>query len=81
LIVNKAGKRFPIDYTLDLLETMVDPESFFRINRKVLIDINAIDKVTSYFNGRLKINNTLLEGEAGIVSRERVNDFKLWLDR
>ncbi len=54
---------------------------FFRINRKVLININAIDKVTSYFNGRLKINNSLIEGEAGIVSRERVNDFKLRLDR
>ncbi len=28
LIVNKAGKRFPIDYTLDVLETMIDPECF-----------------------------------------------------
>jgi DNA-binding LytR/AlgR family response regulator len=81
LLVTQAGKRYPVDYTLDQLETLVDPKLFFRINRKVLIHINAVQKISSYFNSRLKINSSLLDEEATIVSRERVNDFKFWLDK
>ncbi len=75
------GKRFMVDYTLDQLESLVSPESFFRINRKVLIHINSVQKVSSYFNSRLKINYKDLQEEDGIVSRERVSDFKKWLDK
>lgn len=81
LLVTQAGKRYPVDYTLDQLETLIDPKLFFRINRKVLIHINAVQKVSSYFNSRLKINSSLLDEDATIISRERVNDFKLWLDK
>ena len=72
--------RYPIDYTLDELETMLQTKDFFRINRKVIINIKYIEKVENHFNGRLCIHTKLLEGEARIVSRERVNDFKKWLD-
>jgi len=75
------NKRYVIDYTLDNLETLISPETFFRINRKVLINISSIQKVSSYFNGRLKLNLDSLKEEDGIVSRERVNDFKAWLDK
>lgn len=81
LLVSNSGKRFPVDYTLDQLEELVGTETFFRINRKVLICINAIQKVSSYFNSRLKITANLLEDEAAVVSRERVNEFKQWLDK
>lgn len=81
LLVNTGGKRYPVDYTLDQLETLVAPDQFFRINRKVLISINAVHKVSSYFNSRLKVNSELLDDEAAVVSRERVNDFKQWLDK
>lgn len=81
LMVTSSGKRYPIDYTLDQLEGVVSPDLFFRINRKVLISINSIQKVSSYFNSRLKINSDILEEDAAIVSRERVNDFKTWLDK
>lgn len=80
LLVNESGKRYSIDYTLDQLENLVDPNLFFRINRKVIISLNAIQKVNTYFNSRLKINSTQLEDDACIVSRDRVNDFKKWLD-
>jgi DNA-binding LytR/AlgR family response regulator len=75
------SKRYMIDYTLDTLETMVSPDTFFRINRKVIIHIATIKKINSYFNGRLKINSNTLGEEDGIVSRERVQDFKAWLDK
>ncbi len=81
IMVTSNGKRYPVDFTLDQLEEVVSPDIFFRINRKVLININAIQKVSSYFNSRLKITTDNLDEEAAIVSRERVNDFKTWLDK
>lgn len=81
LLVNQAGKRYPVDYNLDQIELFVPPESFFRINRKAIVNINSIQKVSSYFNSRLKVLVAQLDDEAGIVSRERVNEFKSWLDR
>jgi DNA-binding LytR/AlgR family response regulator len=79
LVTNK-GNHFPIDYTLDQLETQLQPQNFFRINRKIILHIQSIEKVSSYFNSRLSITSKFLVNDARIVSRERVNDFKKWLD-
>lgn len=79
-LVIANGKRFAIDYTLDQLESLLAPEQFFRINRKVYLNIKAIEKVSTYVNSRLMIQSNHLTGDMTIVSRERVNDFKIWLD-
>lgn len=81
LLTTSNGKRYTLDYTLDNLELLLDPDIFFRINRKVIIHINSIQKVGTYFNSRLKINTTTLQDEDGVISRERVADFKKWLDK
>ena len=81
LLVTENNKRFVIDYTLDNLETLISSDVFFRINRKVIINIKSVQKVGSYFNSRLKLNSVTLNDEDSIVSRERVNDFKQWLDK
>ena len=77
-LVNTSGKRSPLDYNLDQLETLIDPSKFFRINRKVIVQLDAIQKVASYFNSRLKIHAAHLAEEDAIVSRERVGNFKEW---
>jgi DNA-binding LytR/AlgR family response regulator len=79
LLTNK-GKRYVVEYTLDQLEKILPPEDFFRINRKIIIHIQAIQKVKTYFNSRLSITANKLEGDSQIVSRERVAEFKKWLD-
>lgn len=79
LVTNK-GNHFSIDYTLDQLEAILNPKSFFRMNRSVILNIQSIEKVTPYFNSRLSISTKFLDNEARIVSRDRVNDFKKWLD-
>lgn len=79
LVTNK-GSRYAIDYTLDQLETMLQPTVFFRINRKIILHIQSIEKINTYFNGRLSIASAFIEGDERIVSRERVNDLKIWLD-
>ena len=80
-LVNIKGFRYPIDYTLDQIEGLLSPKEFFRINRKIIIHIKSIEKVDTYLNGRLNVTCKQLSGDACIVSRERVNDFKEWFNK
>ncbi len=75
----KEGKAYPVDFTLDHLETRLNPELFFRINRKFLINYHAIEKMISYSKSRIKVTlNPPCELEA-ISSTERSGEFKEWL--
>lgn len=80
-LVTSKGNRYNIENSLDELETLIDPKYFFRINRKIIIQIKSIQKIRNYFNSRLSISSNYLNEDSSIVSRERVNDFKKWLDQ
>ena len=74
------NRSYLLEDTLDKLESNLDPASFFRVSRKYYVNINAIKDIISYSNSRLKIMlNSFSEGEI-IVSRERVKDFKNWIE-
>ena len=79
ILVTPKGIRYVIDDSLDQLATQLSPKDFFRINRKVIIHIQSIEKVYTAPNGRLTIASKLLSGEDNIVSRKRVQAFKTWL--
>jgi len=69
-----------LDNSLENWQEQLDPEQFFRVNRTFIIHINAIKDIISYSNSRLKlILHSYKESEI-IVSRERVKDFKNWID-
>jgi len=72
---------YVIDYSIEQLENLVDPQQYFRINRKYLIRIEAIEDIISYSNSRLKIELKHSKDMDAIVAREKVNSFKRWLDR
>ena len=74
-------RKYVIDYSLDHVEKLVDPEVFFRISRKYLVSINVCKDIISWSNSRLKVQIPGLEDQMLIVARERVQDFKAWLDR
>jgi DNA-binding LytR/AlgR family response regulator len=77
----QENRNFILDYTMEQLEDMVDPEQFYRINRKYMVRSNAIQDIISYTNSRLKL---VLKGSSDndiIVARERVQEFKDWLDQ
>lgn len=80
-LVNKAGRNYALDYSLDQLEQLLDPEKFFRISRKCLVAKSEITEVVVYSGSRLKVKANALEEEEAIVSRERVTEFKEWLER
>ncbi len=79
-LCNNANKSYSLDYSLDQIERMVDPKQFFRVSRKYLVHISAIHEVVAYSNSRLRIQFKHSEIQEAIVSREKVGDFKNWLE-
>lgn len=74
------NRSYLTDDTLEQLEDKVSPEIFFRVSRKYFVNINAIKDIISYSNSRLKIILQSYSESEIIVSRERVKDFKNWID-
>lgn len=73
-------KKYIVDYTIVDLSKQMDTAEFFQINRKMIVNISSVKKINSWFNSRLKLEvSPGIEGDI-IVSRERVNGFKQWLD-
>ena len=72
-------RNYLLDTTLELLEKELEPQKFFRINRKFFVNINAINDMISYTNSRLQIKLNSYNEQDVIVARERVKDFKKWL--
>ncbi len=81
-IITKSDSKFLIDYTLEKLETLLNPKLFFRLNRKVIVSINSIVQVRPFTNKRLQLHlhNNYTSPEL-IVSRERVADFRSWAEQ
>jgi two-component system response regulator LytT len=74
------GRNYLLDTTLELLENELEPQTFFRISRKFFVNINAIKDMVSYTNSRLQIKLNSYKDDEVIVARERVKDFKDWLE-
>ncbi|MFD0860828.1 LytR/AlgR family response regulator transcription factor [Sungkyunkwania multivorans] len=74
------GRNYLLDTTLENLEGEISPETFFRISRKFYVNINYIKDIIAYTNSRLQIKLQKYNEQEVIVARERVKDFKLWLE-
>ena len=77
----KDGRKHILDFTIEQLDGLVNPDRFFRINRKYLVAADAIQDMISYTNSRLKLVLKTSDDTDVIVARERVQEFKDWLDR
>lgn len=74
-----TNRSYLLDGALELVQTELDPEKFFRVNRTFIVQVSAIKDIIAYTNSRLKIIlNSYNETEI-IVSRERVKEFKNWI--
>ena len=79
-IATTEGRSYLLDTTLEQLEDEMEPDTFFRVSRKFYVNINAIKDIVSYTNSRLKIKLGKFNEQEIIVSRERVREFKAWLE-
>lgn len=77
-VLTDQGREYIVDFKMEELDEVLDPELFFRISRSFSVNINAIRDVIVHSNSRLKILLTREFERELIVSRDRVNQFKLW---
>ena len=75
------NKRYAVDYTMDELEEMLEPEYFFRISRAFYVSPGCITKIEDYFGNRLVLFLSPPVDKEAIVSREKVTDFKKWMGK
>ena len=80
-LVTGDNNRLPVNNTLDEIDQMMDPNDFFRVNRKYIARYDSISEIHPYFKGRLKIE--LMPGQVKdiVVSSEKASIFKAWLDK
>lgn len=77
--VDFTNTKYLLENNLSQLEEQLQPNKFYRINRQLMVNIEAIIKVHTWLGGRLKLELQPSTNIDTVVSRERVNGFKDWL--
>ncbi|UXX80131.1 LytTR family DNA-binding domain-containing protein [Reichenbachiella carrageenanivorans] len=80
-LVAKENAKFIIDYKLDELVDLLDPNDFFRLSRKFITNIHSVKVVNKYFNSRLEVVLDPEPKDQILISRVRVPEFLSWLER
>ena len=75
------NRKYVVDYTMDELEDMLDPDRYFRTSRSFYVSVNCIDQIHDYFGNRLLLHLTPVVDKEVLVSREKVMDFKKWMGK
>ncbi|GAB3238438.1 LytTR family DNA-binding domain-containing protein [Hymenobacter seoulensis] len=74
------GRRFVVDYTLEQLESLLDPSLFFRLNRQFIAQLPAVQRLHPHFNGKLLLELQPAPSDEVLVSREKAGAVKNWLE-
>ena len=75
-----SGKRYSLSMTLEEIESQLDPHRFKRVNRQYIISAFAVQKLSSFFLGKMRVHMKASMDEEIIVSKDRVAAVKRWLD-
>lgn len=81
MLITVNNKRYIIDYSLDQLAGLLDPDRFFRANRSFIVSIGSISRISKYFNSRLDLELLPKTEDKVLISRVRVPDFLKWMDK
>jgi DNA-binding LytR/AlgR family response regulator len=76
-----SSKRYIIEETMDMFSEDLNQEQFFRINRGQIISKRSVEKISPYFNHRIKLTITNPRDQDFIVSRQKTSEFKIWMNR
>lgn len=74
-------KQHILDYNLEQMESELDPDKFFRLNRKIIANIEAIIKVSNDEGGKLKVVTDPMPDFKITVSRLKASEFKTWMGK
>lgn len=82
-LITKDNQSYIIEETIGSLEPQLDRSDFFRINRKFIINIQSIKEMYKLSRNRVRVILMPMpaKGIDVVVSEERAEAFKNWLDR
>jgi two-component system, LytTR family, response regulator LytT len=80
-LVDFKGAKHPIAKTLETLESAVSAQQFYRINRQIMVNRQAIKDVETYPNQRMMVHLTLPTPENAVVPRAKVKPFLTWMEK
>ncbi len=75
-----TGQRYLVDQSLEILEDELDPRSFFRLSRQLIVSLKSIRQIHQYFNSQLKIEIEPGMPDGVLISRDRSSQLKRWLN-
>lgn len=78
-LVTPAAEKCIFEKPLSDLEAELDPDRFFRINRKYIASRNAVESFRSFEKGKLLVRLVPETKEEVIVSQEKASAFKEWM--
>lgn len=78
-VITKEAKVYSTSKSLNEIEAKLHPQDFFRVNRNCIISYFSIERIEPYFGNRLIIFRNCEVHPKVIVSRPRVQAFKVWL--
>ena len=73
------GTVYPLDRTLEALQSLLPEADFFRANRQFIVARRAVKEIVVWFGSRLALHLTVETPERIIISKARVPEFKAWL--
>ena len=74
-----TGAAYPLDKTLEALQTLLPEADFFRANRQFIIARRAVKEIAVWFGSRLTLHLIVETPERIVISKARVPEFKAWL--
>lgn len=74
-------KAYTINSSLDDLMKQLDTNEFYRANRQYVVNVNAIESIWVYGRNQLRIQTKPKSTTPIIISKNKVSEFKKWLDR
>jgi DNA-binding LytR/AlgR family response regulator len=80
-LVEKSGSKFILDNSLSEIEKQINTAFFYRINRKYLVHINSIKKISSLSKSKLLIEVIPTPPDELVISAENSSDFKIWMNQ
>ena len=78
-LIDNKNQKFILDLSLADIEKQLDPSQFYRVNRKYLVNLNAIKKIKTYPKSKLQLEVEPTINEEIIISQENVSAFKEWM--
>lgn len=80
-VVTFEKREYPVNFSLESLKEQLNPDLYFKVNRQIIINIQSIKRVHTFFNGKLKLETQPSHSEDIVIGKDKSAAFKRWLDR